>query len=90
MAIIDMGSQLNIVSQRVWKTLQHQLVDFGGACTVNDANGGAGSMKGLVTDLMLKCGKVHSSANLHVSNKVPFDLLLGRPWQQGNFIRIDE
>ena len=28
--------------------------------------------------------------SLYVGNKAPFDLLLGRPWQRGNYISIDE
>jgi len=30
------------------------------------------------------------SANLYVGENLPFDLLLGRPWQKGNRISIDE
>lgn len=35
-------------------------------------------------------GQVTTQANIFVGEHVPFDLLLGRPWQRGNYISIDE
>jgi hypothetical protein len=46
---------------------------------MNDANGGAGNLKGHISGVSLKCGSVETSANLYVGDAVPFDLLLGRP-----------
>ena len=34
--------------------------------------------------------KFFTYANVFVGDRAPFDLLLGRPWQRGNFISIDE
>jgi hypothetical protein len=58
--------------------------------TMNDANGGASQLVGLVANIPLSCGSVETTANLFIGDRLPFDLLLGRPWQRGNFISIDE
>ena len=47
-------------------------------------------MKGLVPSVPLSCGGVWMHANVYVGDKVPFGLLLGRPWQRGNFVSIEE
>ena len=47
-------------------------------------------LSGFIPDVPLNCGDVVTYANLYVGNKAPFDLLLGRPWQRGNFVSIDE
>ncbi|KAG1791563.1 uncharacterized protein HD556DRAFT_1445194 [Suillus plorans] len=57
---------------------------------MNDANGGEGKLRGLVENVPLSCGAVHTKANLYVGDHVPFNLLLGRPWQRGNYVSIDE
>jgi hypothetical protein len=57
---------------------------------MNDANGGAGNLKGHISGVSLKCGSVETFANLYVGDAVPFDLLLGRPWQRDNLVTIDE
>jgi hypothetical protein len=57
---------------------------------MNDANGGAGSLRGHVSDVLLKCENVKTFANLYVEDELPFDLLLGRPWQQENLVTIDK
>jgi hypothetical protein len=57
---------------------------------MNDANGGEGHLNGIVQNVPLNCGSIVTHTNLYVGDKVPFDLLLGRPWQHGNFISIDE
>lgn len=57
---------------------------------MNDANGGEGYLKGRVNGVNLVCGGVLTKANLYVGENPLFDLLLGRPWQRGNFVSIDE
>ena len=57
---------------------------------MNDANGGASTLRGLVPNVPLTCGSVVTHANVYIGDQVPFDLLLGRPWQRGNFVSIDE
>ena len=89
-AIIDTGSQLNIVSERTCKSLIRRPIDYSAPISMNDANGGEGKLTGVVENVPLDFGSVKTRANLYVGPHVPFDLLLGRPWQRGNLVSIDE
>jgi len=89
-AIIDTGSQLNVVSKEAWKNIIRRPMDVEKTLTMNDANGGKGLLKGLVSGVPLTCGGLTTYANLFVAEKPPFDLLLGRPWQRSNYVSIDE
>ena len=89
-AIIDTGSQLNIVNTALWKKTVQRPMDKTQSISMNDANGGKGVLLGLVQNVPLHCGGVPTHANLYVGSHVPFQLLLGRPWQRGNYISIDE
>jgi len=89
-AIIDTGSQLNIVSESVCNTKIRRPIDRNTSVSMNDANGGEGNLNGIVENVPLNCGGVMTHANLYVGDHVPFDLLLGRPWQRGNYVSIDE
>jgi len=88
-AIIDTGSQLNVIREEIAYLLQLP-IDRTGKITMNDANGGVGKLEGLVKDVELQCGAYTSLADLYIGQTVPFDLLLGRPWQRGNLVSIDE
>jgi hypothetical protein len=57
---------------------------------MNDANGGRGQLQGYISDVEFTCGGVGTRTDLWVSQQAPFELLLGRPWQQGNLVTIDE
>jgi len=89
-AIIDTGSQLNIVSEKICKSKIRRPIDFTASMSMNDANGGEGKLNGIVENVPLEYGSVLTRANLYVGAHVPFDLLLGRPWQRGNLVSIDE
>ena len=89
-AIIDTGSQLNIAHSRIWKNTLKRPIGKDGAVNMNDANGGTSRLRGIVKNLTLNCGDVETKASVHIGDKVPFDLLLGRPWQRGNLVTIDE
>jgi hypothetical protein len=89
-AIIDTGSQLNIVSRNIWRNVIKRPMDIAKSLAMNDANGGEGILRGLVQHVLLTCGIVATEANLYVEEHVPFQLLLGRPWQRGNYVSIDE
>ena len=92
MAIIDTGSQLNIVHKKVYQNCITRIrpIDVTRQITMGDANGGEGTLTGFVQNVPLSCGAVLTFANVYVGNNAPFDLLLGQPWQRGNFISIDE
>ena len=80
-AIVDTGSQLNIISKAMWKSAIKRPMDIAKSLAMNDANGGEGILRGLVQHVPLSCGNVVTEANLYVGEHVPFQLLLGRPWQ---------
>ena len=89
-AIIDTGSQLNVVSRKAWRAIIRRPINARKILTMSDANGGEGRLRGLCTRVPLTCGAITTQANLFIGEQVPFDLLLGRPWQRGNFVTIDE
>ncbi|KIM75081.1 hypothetical protein PILCRDRAFT_92282 [Piloderma croceum F 1598] len=89
-AIIDTGSQLNIVSEKICKSKIRRPIDCTASMSMNDANGGEGKLNGIVENVLLEFGSVLTCANLYVGAHIPFDLLLGRPWQRGNLVSIDE
>lgn len=57
---------------------------------MSDANSGEGLLQGCVTNIPLMCGSVYTPATCWVGDQTPFQLLLGRPWQRGNYVSIDE
>ncbi|KAI0054366.1 hypothetical protein BV25DRAFT_1777975, partial [Artomyces pyxidatus] len=89
-AIIDTGSQLNIVHHKVWTEAINLPMNKEAGTTMNDANGGKGELSGLVENVPLRYGSVALPGDLFVGKHVPFALLLGRPWQKRNFVSIDE
>jgi hypothetical protein len=89
-AIIDTGSQLNIVSEKICKSKIRRPIDYSASINMNDANGGEKKLNGIVENVPFEFGSVRTRANLYVGAHVPFDLLLGRPWQRGNLVSIDE
>ena len=94
-AIIDTGSQLNIASSTTWESIfaGKYSIDISKQVIMNDANGGHGVLHGYVQDVHLHSGGaagVETHANIWIGKQVPFDLLLGRPWQRGNLVSIDE
>ncbi|TFK16892.1 hypothetical protein FA15DRAFT_606153 [Coprinopsis marcescibilis] len=88
-AIIDTGSQLNVVSDQVANNVLKLPIDLTKSVYMNDANGGASRLKGLIENVKLTCGGVITYTDLYAGETVPFDLLLGRPWQRGNYVSID-
>jgi hypothetical protein len=76
-AIIDTGSQLNIVSEAVCNAKIRRPIDRKTSISMNDANGGERNLNGIVENVSLNCGGVVTQANLYVGDHVPFDLLLG-------------
>ncbi|KAF8158653.1 hypothetical protein K438DRAFT_1620500, partial [Mycena galopus ATCC 62051] len=89
-AIIDTGSELNIVRGDTARQVIQQPVDMGRVTSMNDANGGQGQLRGLIQDVDFSCGGAFTMTDLWVSQTAPFSLLLGWPWQRGNLVSIDE
>lgn len=89
-AIIDTGSQLDVIREAVADRIVNIPVDTTQTSEMGDVNGGQGFCYGLIPNVELQCGNALTRADLFVAEKVPFDLLLGRPWQRNNFVSIDE
>ncbi|KAJ7208454.1 hypothetical protein C8J57DRAFT_1540661 [Mycena rebaudengoi] len=89
-AIIDTGSQLDVVRADVAALVIHRLVDMTCVTSMNDANGGKGQLRGKINEVEFSCGGVITKTDLWVSQQAPFELLLGRPWQRSNLVTIDE
>ncbi|KAJ7743389.1 hypothetical protein B0H16DRAFT_1727776 [Mycena metata] len=89
-AIIDTGSQLDVVRSDIAALFIGRSVDMSQVTNMKDANGGKGQLQGQIHGVEFNCGGAVTSANLWVSQKAPFELLLGRPWQRGNLVSIDE
>ncbi|KAJ7062201.1 hypothetical protein C8F01DRAFT_1252030 [Mycena amicta] len=89
-AIIDTGSQLNVIRGELARQKIKRVVDMTCVISMNDANGGSGQLRGMIRGAELTCGGLRTEADLWVSEQAPFDLLLGRPWQRANKVSIDE
>ncbi|KAJ7645044.1 hypothetical protein DFH06DRAFT_1333344 [Mycena polygramma] len=89
-AIVDTGSQLNVVRADIAALAIRRTVDMTQLTNMNDANGGRGQLQGWIKDVEFNCGGAIMETDLWVSRKAPFELLLGRPWQRGNLVSIDE
>lgn len=89
-AIIDTGSQLNVARSDIAAIKIKRTVDMSYVTNMNDANGGRGQLQGWIENVDFNCGGAKTNADLWVSQSAPFELLLGRPWQRGNLVSIDE
>ncbi|KAF9496503.1 hypothetical protein BDN71DRAFT_1505805 [Pleurotus eryngii] len=65
-AVIDSGSQLNIIHADVFKQSIRLPVDTSRVIKMNDANGGTGELRGYVQNVHLTCGSVGTMANLYL------------------------
>src|SRR6267378_7909882 len=90
LAIIDTGSQLNIIRRDLAKAVIRMPIDLSRPVTMKDANGGTGVLKGYLEEVELMCGSVSTKCDLNVGDGLPFDLLLGRKWQRQNLVTIAE
>ncbi|KAI0632636.1 hypothetical protein C8Q77DRAFT_1058494, partial [Trametes polyzona] len=88
--IVDTGSQLNIISEKVCKNIVRRPINTNEAISMNDANGGTGRLLGLVEDVPIQFGHVKTPISAYVAESPPFDGLLGRPWQRAHKIGIEE
>ncbi|KAI0069480.1 hypothetical protein K474DRAFT_1581083, partial [Panus rudis PR-1116 ss-1] len=88
-AIIDTGSTVNIIHSDLFGKFNNLPLEPT-TIQVNTADGNQSHLHGLVRKVPVACGSINTIANLYVSDVSPFDLLLGRPWQRGNKIAIDE
>lgn len=88
--IIDTRSQLDVVRADVVALKIQKAVDMSQVTNMNDGNGERGQLQGWIRDVEFTCGAATTVTDLWVSQKAPFALLLGRLWQQGNLVSINE
>ncbi len=91
-AIVDSGSEVNIISRPVAKELnkEYPVLPLEEARCA-DANGNQGVLTGKFSKVMMFQGAVTTSVALFIgSQKVSFQMLLGRPWIRGNMVSMRE
>ena len=88
--IVDTGSELNIISQRVYDMFEGLVINPAEAVTMRDANGGSSKLLGLVQEIPLKIGPIYTPVDAYVSTSPAFTGVLGRPWQREHHIGIEE
>ena len=89
-AVVDSGSEVNVIRKDVWKNDVKVPMDPNASMTLCDANGGNSRLLGMIPDLEMKIGGLSTTGDFWVSSEIPPDILLGRPWQQQNMVSIDE
>ncbi|KIJ09710.1 hypothetical protein PAXINDRAFT_31458, partial [Paxillus involutus ATCC 200175] len=89
-AIIDTGSQASIIHHRIWNQISGISMDLSQKLVLHDANNGQSTLVGIAEDVPIILGSVPTTAALWLGEHCPFDLLLGRPWQQDNYVTIEE
>ena len=87
--LIDCGSELDIVHKHT--CIKSQIpIDASLTTYMRDAGLHDTLMEGRCHNVNLTAGNLVTTTDLWVGRKVPFSLLLGRPWQRRNRISIDE
>ncbi|PPQ76829.1 hypothetical protein CVT26_002425 [Gymnopilus dilepis] len=89
-AIVDTGSEINIISPRLVYSLQLP-INVARQITMTNANGNSNVLRGLAEDVELNCGHLKTTADIWLGNEdLPYDLLLGRTWQRENLVSTEE
>ncbi|SJL12003.1 uncharacterized protein ARMOST_15419 [Armillaria ostoyae] len=91
-AIVDSGSEINIVCQTVARELNKQYpITPLREIRCSDANGNEGTLHGQFNNVYIYQASIVTNAVFFVgSYNVGFQLLLGRPWIRGNLVSMDE
>ncbi|KAE8210185.1 hypothetical protein CF326_g10043, partial [Tilletia indica] len=79
-AILDTGSEINVISRAACNKLGPALSPFGGA--MRNADGRLSPMNHLCPNVDIEVEGVRTRTHLHVLDGPPYELLLGRPWQR--------
>jgi hypothetical protein len=87
--LIDCGSELDIINKNT--CIKSQIpIDTSLHTYMRDAGLHDTLMEGRCHNVNLTAGNLVTTTDLWVGGRVPFSLLLGRPWQRRNRISIDE
>ncbi|THH13789.1 hypothetical protein EUX98_g9683, partial [Antrodiella citrinella] len=87
--VIDSGSEVNLLNHEIAQDIGLP-VDERPSVAIKDANGGLGRAVGMIPNVPVSCGHVKTITNFFVAKDIPFDGLLGRPWQSDNLVSIKE
>ncbi|KAF9499083.1 hypothetical protein BDN71DRAFT_1344290, partial [Pleurotus eryngii] len=88
-AIIDTGSELNVINRKVFQDLIALPYDPNEVLTMTDANGGRGELRGFVQNVPIAWGDIVTRANFYIGDQGGYDMLLGIPWQIANKVSIE-
>jgi len=87
-ALIDPGSEMDIMNQDTWIKSQAPMT-YTTRTAMRDAGDHLTSLDGRCDNLTLTSGNLVTTSNFWVGN-VPFPLLCGRPWQRRNKVNVEE
>ena len=93
-AILDTGSELNVVQKDIAESKLCLPVDITQKMTMNDVNGNSsiltGKIKCVPLSLIHQNNVITEATDVFIGEVLPCELLLGHPWQKGNFVDILE
>jgi hypothetical protein len=69
-AVIDTGSQLNIVSERMYEKIIKLPIKWNETLTLHDANGGRGCLRGLVSQVPINIEAVLTTAEIYKRSSI--------------------
>ncbi|KDQ28330.1 hypothetical protein PLEOSDRAFT_1104996 [Pleurotus ostreatus PC15] len=89
-SIIDTGSQLNIINADLVPDFIRSPIEPDTVRQIIVASSGAKELKGLIRGVRLRNGDIETIADFYIGENVPFQALLGRPWQVENQVSIEQ
>ena len=88
-ALIDPGSQIDVMSEDACRKTQ-SFVDRTTGIKMKDASQNITMLQGRCREIRLWLGDNPTVTDFWVGGNIPYDIVLGRPWQRRNRIGIDE
>ncbi|KAF9486770.1 hypothetical protein BDN71DRAFT_1359158, partial [Pleurotus eryngii] len=89
-SIIDTGSQINIINSALVTDFIRSPIEADTKKQIIVASSGAKELKGLIRGVSLRNGDIETFADFYIGEGVPFQVLLGRPWQVENKVSIEQ
>ena len=89
-AILDSGSEVNLLRKNVWDMLQGVPADMSELIVLSDASGGKTILTGYIKDLRLAIGGVVTEGNFWLTETCPPKIILGRGWHRRNLASVVE
>ncbi|KAF4592959.1 hypothetical protein EYR38_008665 [Pleurotus pulmonarius] len=89
-SIIDTGSQLNIINADLVPDFIRSPIEPDTVKQIIVASSGAKELRGLIRGVRLRNGDIETTADFYIGENVPFQALLGRPWQVENQVSIEQ